>query len=577
MKDRNVVLLITITLLAAIAVSAFVIYERIGAEKANNRVELAADFSDIERLSVIEKVPAGALLAQFKEAGVSAVALSEDVPTDLDPNLTDGLDPNKVNLYFPGKGISSDKIKLVRSSGLRIIPRLRNVYNISGPVIRQKVKDISAFDTVIFDEEEVLGYPSYLKETAGALKANKLKYGIIEFGKQSGDTALASYMGGDLVKVHSIPPEELEKMSQEDAAKRFVRAAKERAVRILYVHLIQYPDAGKDLIGTNLSFVKGLKQELMALGFETGKASAPQKVSISRLERIFIAFGIASGTLLLVHYFIPVNLVASIVMLALFGILPVKLLALISAVVFPSYALISLFPSKREPFAVGIVSKAVSITMFIAGITALGAIFIAALLSDSVHMLGIDAFTGVKIALVLPLLIVAAYFFLRRENEETLDVRTSVSRLKDLLNVNIKVFHAVLFLLAAACGALFILRSGNFGLPVTGLEKHARELLENILFIRPRTKEFLIGYPAIILGAVYYIKGGNKWLWLWLSVGVLAPVSMVNSFCHIHTPIVVTLVRSCVGLILGIALGIAAYFLYLAWNAARPRIEALIK
>ncbi len=577
MKDRNVVLLIMIALLAAIAVSAFVIYERIGAEKANNRVEIAADFSDIERLSVVKEISAGSLLARFRDAGISAVALTEDVPTDLDPNLTAGLDPNKVNLYFPGRGISVNRINIVRDSGLRIIPRLRNVYNMSGPVISQKIKDISAFDTVIFDEEEVLGYPNYLKETAAALKASKLKYGIIEFGKQSGDSTLASYMGGDLVKVHSIPPDELEKMSQDEAASRFVRAAKERAVRILYVHLIQYPDAGKDLIGTNLSFVKGLKQELMALGFDIGQASVPQRVSLSGLERIFIAFGIASGAILLVHYFIPVNFFASILILALFGVLPVKLLALASAVVFPTYAMISLFPSKREPFAVGVVSKAVSITMFIAGITAMGAMFIAALLSDSVHMLGIDAFTGVKIALVLPLLIVAAYFFLRRENAETLDLRTSVSRLKELLNVNIKIIHAVLFLLAAACGVLFILRSGNFGLPVTGLEKHGRELLENLLFIRPRTKEFLIGYPAIILGAVYYIKGGNKWLWLWLSAGVLAPVSMVNSFCHIHTPIVVTLVRSCVGLILGIALGIAAYFLYLAWNAARPRIEALIK
>jgi hypothetical protein len=253
------------------------------------------------------------------------------------------------------------------------------------------------------------------------------------------------------------------------------------------------------------------------------------------------------------------------------------MLSLLSAVVFPSYALISLFPAKREPFVMGMVSKAVSVTMYIAGISALGAIFIAALLSDKVHMIGIDAFTGVKIALVLPLLIVASYFFLRAEKEEKLDVRTSISKAKELLNINIKISHAVVFLLAAACGALFILRSGNFGLPVTGFEKHARGLLENILYLRPRTKEFLIGYPAIILGAVYYLKGGNKWLWFWLSIGVLAPVSMTNSFCHIHTPVLISLVRSCVGLILGIALGLFAYLLYIIFNRLRPKIEELIK
>jgi hypothetical protein len=146
-----------------------------------------------------------------------------------------------------------------------------------------------------------------------------------------------------------------------------------------------------------------------------------------------------------------------------------------------------------------------------------------------------------------------------------------------LLGINIKVSHAVIFLLAAACGALFILRSGNFGLPVLGPEKFLRALLENIMVIRPRTKEFLIGYPALILGAVYYFKGGNKWLWFWLSAGVLAPVSMTNSFCHIHTPVLITLVRSCVGLIIGVALGISVYFLYVIWGRVRPRIEELLR
>jgi Family of unknown function (DUF5693) len=577
MKDRNVVLLITAALLASIAASAFVVYKRIESEKANNTVELVADFSDIERLSVVNEVSAGSLLVRFRDAGISAVALNEDVTTDLDPNLTAGLDPSKINYYFAGSGISANKISIARASGLRIIPRLKNVSNMNASVIGQKIKGVSAFDTIIFDDMEVLGYPNYVGDTAAALRANKLKFGIIEFGKQLGDDKLASLMGGNLVKVHSIPPDELEKMPQQAAIRRYVRAAKERGVRVLYVHLIQYPDAGKDLIDTNLSYVNALKQELIFLGYSIGQASVPQNVSVSRLERMFIAFGIASGTVLLANYFMPVNLIACVVILALFGLLPVKLLALISAVVFPSYAIISLFPARREPFAVGVISKAISITMFIAAITGLGAIYIAALLSESVTMLGLDAFSGIKIALILPLIIVAAYFFLRRDNEDALDIRTSVSRIKGLLDENIKVSHAVLFALAAACGALFILRSGNFGLPVTGLEKHGRELLENLLFIRPRTKEFLIGYPAIVLAVVYYLNRGNKWLWLWLLVGALGPVSMVNSFCHIHTPVMITLVRSCVGLILGIAVGVAAYFLYLAWNMARPRIQALIK
>jgi hypothetical protein len=577
MKDRNIVLLITIALLVSITASAFILYKRIAAEKANNSIELAADFSDIERLSSIQGIPVSAVLTKLESAGVSAAALTEDLVSSYDPNLISGIDPKKVNLYIPSKGLSSSKIKLIKSAGLSVIPRIRNALNASGVVINRKIKDVSAYDTVIFAEEEVLGYPNYLRETAKALASNKIKYGFVEFGKQMGDSALASYMGGNLVKVHSIPPDELENMSREEAVKRFIRAARERDIRILYIHLFQYPETGKDLLSTNISFVSGLKAELFGGGFITGKASMPQKISVSSAEKSLIGLGIAGGAILLLHYFIPVNLYISLAMFVLFALLSSKSLALLSAVIFPAYAVISMFPAKRDRLDGGMVSRSAATVIYIAAIAAVGAVFIAALLSDKVHMVGIDAFSGVKIALILPLVLVASYFFLRKEDEEKLDIRTSISKAKELLGINIKISHAVIFLLAAACGVLFILRSGNFGLPVLGPEKYLRAFLENIMVIRPRTKEFLIGYPALILGALYYFKGGNKWLWFWLSAGVLAPVSMTNSFCHIHTPVLITLVRSCVGLILGIALGISVYFLYIIWSRVRPRIEELIR
>ena len=288
MKDRNIVLLITIALLLSISVSAFVLYKRIAAEKANNSIELSADFSDIERLSSIQEIPVSTVLMKLKNAGISAVALTEDLVSNYDLNLLSGIDPKKVNLYIPSKGLSSSKIKLIKNAGLRVIPRVRNILNASNAVISKKIKDVSAHDTVIFAEEEVLGYPNYLKETARALATNKLKYGFVEFGKQMGDSALASYMGGNLVKVHSIPPDELENMSREEAVKRFIRAARERDIRILYIHFFQYPETGKDLLSTNLSFVAELKKEILSSGLVIGKASMPQKVAVSRPEKSLI-------------------------------------------------------------------------------------------------------------------------------------------------------------------------------------------------------------------------------------------------------------------------------------------------
>lgn len=577
MKDKNLVLLITITLLMSIAASAFVVYKRISAEKANNSVELAADFGDIERLSMIQGVPVRTILAQLKNAGISAVALSEDISSSADMNMLSGIDPKKTNLYIPGKGLSSKKIGLIRGAGLRVIPRIRNSFDISGAIIERKIREISSFDTVIFAEEEVLGYPNYLKETAKALRANNMKYGYVEFGKQTGDTELVSYMGGNLVKVHGIPPDELENISREDAANRFVRAARERGVRILYIHFFQYPENGRDLLSTNLSFIKNLADKLTAEGLVSGLPSTTKKVQVSKLEKSLIGLGIADGAILLANYFVAVNVYLAIAALVLFALLPAKFLALLSAIVFPSYALVSMFPAKREPAGAAVISVSISTVFYISAITAAGAVFIAALLADRVHLIGIDAFMGVKLALVLPLVIVVSYFFFRKENEEKMDIKTAVSKIKDILDMNIKVSFAVLFILAAGIGALFILRSGNYGLPVTGLEKHARGLLERLLFVRPRTKEFLIGYPALVLASIYYMKGGKKWLWLWLSAGVLAPVSMVNSFCHVQTPVLISLVRSCIGLLLGIAVGSFVYLVYVMTERARLRFEDILK
>ena len=94
-------------------------------------------------------------------------------------------------------------------------------------------------------------------------------------------------------------------------------------------------------------------------------------------------------------------------------------------------------------------------------------------------------------------------------------------------------------------------------------EEHLRAGLEAILYVRPRTKEFLIGYPCLFLALVYIDhKISRNWAWFFMIIGVVAPVSLVNSFCHIHTPLNISLYRSCLGIVLGFAFGAAYYLLY---------------
>jgi hypothetical protein len=108
---------------------------------------------------------------------------------------------------------------------------------------------------------------------------------------------------------------------------------------------------------------------------------------------------------------------------------------------------------------------------------------------------------------------------------------------------------------------LYLLRSGNsLSFAPDGA---LRDLLSQLFIVRPRTKEFLIGYPAFILAGLFYGEVFHKArLWIWLSVSMIAPISLMNSFAHIHSPLFLSIVRSFNGWLLGVVLAVVLFFVY---------------
>ncbi|MEI7905155.1 MAG: DUF5693 family protein, partial [Candidatus Firestonebacteria bacterium] len=121
----------------------------------------------------------------------------------------------------------------------------------------------------------------------------------------------------------------------------------------------------------------------------------------------------------------------------------------------------------------------------------------------------------------------------------------------------------------AVLAGLFLvasLRSGNLNVPLFPFEEPAREFLEKVFWARPRSKEFLIGHPLMLLGLyMFFNKRYEKYkasAILALSAGMFGQVSLVNTFCHAHIPFLMSLVRAVYGLALG-ALGGALLILCL--------------
>ncbi len=181
-----------------------------------------------------------------------------------------------------------------------------------------------------------------------------------------------------------------------------------------------------------------------------------------------------------------------------------------------------------------------------------GALCIGALLADRGFMLQFKVFTGVKAAQLAPILFCAAALFwvLFRRNR-----RRDWRRVSPAL---------VIFLGVAVAAALvvLILRSGDNMLPVSQLELDVRSWLELKLYARPRTKEFLLAFPAL---ALFVTACERQTPLLALPLGVLSSVaatSVINTFCHIFTPLRVSLARTFLGAGIGLVIGLAGMVVF---------------
>ena len=181
-------------------------------------------------------------------------------------------------------------------------------------------------------------------------------------------------------------------------------------------------------------------------------------------------------------------------------------------------------------------------------ISFLGAIFMVGLLSDTSFMLKLDGFAGVKIAHVIPIVAVPFILFILND-EHPLNV------VKEILDKAVTYKWGILAAVLAVCGYIYISRTGNTTAELSTAESTMRQTLTDILGVRPRSKEFLIGYPFTML--LFYL-GASKKNWVLTLPAVIGQVSLVNTYAHIHTPLLISLHRSFNGLALGLLIGIIA-------------------
>ncbi len=178
-----------------------------------------------------------------------------------------------------------------------------------------------------------------------------------------------------------------------------------------------------------------------------------------------------------------------------------------------------------------------------------GALMLGAMLSGVDYYVNNLIFRGIKLSLFFPVLFsIFAYYFIFLKNEK----KTVLQEIITVANAKISVYWLVIFGIFAIAAVIYIIRSGNVN-EISSLESWMRTTITEIFAARPRTKEFLIGYPCLAL-FVYYIKNTNVNVVSFITgVGssILA-ASVTNTFCHVFTDLTTIYMRVVNGLLMGL-------------------------
>jgi hypothetical protein len=409
---------------------------------------------------------------------------------------------------------------------------------------------------------------------ASLLKKYRVPAAQIEFSRQLGATQLNWLSFPDLISLHSVTNDELTVRRIDRAAlhERLVRSVVERSVRLLVLR----PSVSGNVKSSLENFgaeIKYLAEDLRSRGFQAGW---PRPVFADRAGwgmSIFSALACSliflwSGVLYVRRMAgfreigMPVNAVAfvgcaCVLALAVWKVGAVaRLVGAFSAALVVTEASLMAMDDPHHPW------RSLARGVFFAAISGLA---IAALFSEPTYMLRLRSFSGVKLTLALPPLLLLLHDMRRRVHPESLSEFLSRPPLWGELVLGV----ALLMVLVLA-----LFRSDNVQF-IPGFEAQIRNNLERFLVARPRNKEVFMGYPCLVLYAF-----AAKWgLWARyrevLRVGVvLGFSSVVNSFCHYHTPLFFILLREFHGLWLGVLLGVVAvsilkYFLLPLWRRLR--------
>ena len=575
---------------------------RFQAEQSNKAVGIAIELAAVEQVAG-PSVPLNEALTQLNEAGANILLLNEQTVGELEDEgkltlttytaestTVEGNDATINRLHdWARETFDPDRSETNPSQDLNVPPQVFRTLPVGIDLEDVRLGNLAGFELAgrYFNRtdhqdwpieqatrygltgylpigDSVLGFPKNINEAQQALNEANILYYSAEFANIFGDSAMRSKTPGNTVRLHAAQTAELSQISQSAAVERYAKAARERNARVLLVRP-QYSSSSLDSFS---DLIRQIKREVVKDGGDVKPPRAfavytanPVLNGLLGLAMVPAFFVVATLLIPNARFKAPLAAISLIGGLLAFAPSFKFLTALAGSIAFVILAYLWLLRHRD----LGMVWQ----YTVVSALSVVGGLQVAGLLTGTPYMLQAGQFIGTKASVFLPILIIG------------LILLSQIKPLKALGKEPIYWGTAVAALVGLAALLFMNSRTGNDNAAgVSSLELQFRNLLDRIMPVRPRTKEFLIGHPAFIIGLGFWGLGRRQEKHvplglLALTISVIGQTSVVNTLCHLHTPLLLSLLRIMSGLVLGGIFGFGGWLVLRAiFNQNAPQETA---
>ncbi len=486
-------------------------------------------------------------------------------------------------------GISSARMRSINERGFGVVVRPTNYAGLTETEIErfwQRVDAGGGARAVMFVGAQALGYPNGLDEMAHELMRRHLPVAVIEapnqlqFEEQKGVIDLWRTTGLQGIRAYSMYRDELVKLDAREASQRHFISDIERNIRLNLFASYKRPIPGKTVFESDLEYIGLTSEKLRERGFTLGKPGLLTWQPQYRPAQLLVLLGIVAVTMMALRgliswrrrteCWVAAGVYAGLALWLMLSpaVLPRQIAALLAAVMTPVAVMYAVMQGWRQ---LGSVKRSaahlvgVSLLM-LSGATLMslsGGWLLGGILTTPEFLLEIEIFRGVKLAFVLPVLLISCLYLRHYATllDHPADTMADVWVLgRRALTRPVTIGTMVLLAFLAIGALIFVGRSGHTGgIPVAGAEIRFRRILETLLSARPRFKELLIGHPAFLAVAMVWQDKWPRWIHFLLVVAAgIGQASIVETFAHMRSPLLMSTERGINGWLVGIAVGLVA-------------------